>query len=53
MNSVSGSADAKWNFEGERPFEDMSETGINLCAYFDAMSDEKLAAYDPAFTDEQ
>lgn len=42
-----------WNFEGEPPFEEMSETGINLCAYFDAMSDAKLKTYDAAFTDEQ
>jgi hypothetical protein len=42
-----------WNFESEPPFEEMSETGINLCAYFDAMSDAKLKTYDPAFTDEQ
>jgi hypothetical protein len=42
-----------WNFEGEPPFEEMSETGINLCAYFDAMSDAKLETYDAAFTDEQ
>ena len=42
-----------WNFEGEPPFEEMSETGLNLCAYFDAMSDAKLKTYDPAFTDEE
>lgn len=42
-----------WNFEGEPAFEEMSETGINLCAYFDAMSDAKLKTYDTAFTDEQ
>jgi hypothetical protein len=42
-----------WNFEGEPPFEEMSETGINLCAYFDAMSDAKLLSYDASCTDEQ
>jgi hypothetical protein len=42
-----------WNFEGEPPFEEMSETGLNLCAYFDAMSDVKLKTYDAAFTDEE
>jgi hypothetical protein len=40
-----------WNFEGEPPFEEMTETGINLCAYFDAMSDAKLETYDASFTD--
>ena len=42
-----------WNFEGEPPFEEMSETGINLCAYFDAMSDAKLRTYDPKFSDDE
>ena len=42
-----------WNFEGEPAFEEMSETGINLCAYFDAMSDAKLKTYEPSFTDEE
>ena len=46
-------AEPDWNFEGEPPFEEMSETGINLCAYFDAMPDAKLATWDPGFTDEQ
>jgi hypothetical protein len=46
-------AEPAWNFEGEPPFEEMSETGINLCAYFDAMSDAKLRTYEPSFTDEQ
>jgi hypothetical protein len=41
-----------WNFEGEPRFEEMSETGTNLCAYFDAMSDAKLRTYDPSFSDE-
>ncbi len=42
-----------WNFEGEPPFEEMSETGINLCAYFDAMPDTQLATYDASFSDDQ
>jgi hypothetical protein len=42
-----------WNFEGEPPFEEMSETGINLCAYFDAMSDAKLTTYDVELSDAQ
>lgn len=42
-----------WDFESEPRFEEMSETGINLCAYFDAMPDAKMRTYDPAFTDEQ
>jgi hypothetical protein len=42
-----------WNFEGEPPFEEMSETGINLCAYFDAVSDAKLKTFNPNFTDEE
>jgi len=43
----------RWNFEDEPPFEERTEAGINLCAYFDAMPDGKLRAYDPGFTDEQ
>ena len=31
----------------------MDETDINLRAYFSRMSDEKLAEYDPTWTDEQ
>lgn len=42
-----------WNFEGEPPFEEMSETGINLCAYFDAMSDAKLRTYRATFSDDE
>lgn len=41
-----------WNFEGEAPFEARTEAGINLCAYLDAMPDEKLLTYDPAMSDE-
>ena len=42
-----------WNFEGEKPFPEMSETGVNLCAYFDAMPDAKLRTWDPGFTDDE
>ena len=41
----------RWNFEGEPPFEPRTEAGINLCAYFDAMPDEKLKTYDPSMSD--
>ncbi len=51
MSQLSANEPA-WDFESEPPFEPMSETGINLCAYFDAMPDAKLATYDPDFTDE-
>lgn len=44
-------AEPTWAFESEPPFEEMSETGVNLCAYFDAMSDEKLQTYDPTLSD--
>ena len=42
-----------WNFEGEPPFEPRTEAGINLCAYFDAMPDAKLRAFDPGMSDEE
>ena len=42
-----------WNFEGEPPFEPRTEAGINLCAYFDAMPDAKLTAFDPGMSDEE
>src|SRR5690349_1669556 len=45
-------SEPKWNFEGEPPFEERSEAGINLCAYFDAMPDAKLRAYNPVFSNE-
>ena len=41
----------RWNFEGEPPFEPRTEAGINLCAYFDAMPDSMLLAFDPAMSD--
>jgi hypothetical protein len=43
----------KWNFEGEPPFEERTEAGINLCAYFDAMPDAKLKTYDPNMSDDE
>lgn len=43
----------RWAFELEPPFEEMSEAGINLCAYFDAMPDSKLRTWNPDFTDEE
>ena len=42
-----------WNFEGSKPFAEMSETGVNLCAYFDAMPDDKLKTWRSAFSDEE
>lgn len=43
-----------WNFEKE-PWigEEPDETSYNLRAYFDRMSEEKLASYDPSLDDEQ
>lgn len=46
-------AEPNWNFEGEPKFEPMSETGINLCAYFDAMPDAKLKTWNPGFSDDE
>ena len=43
----------RWNFEGEPPFEPRTEAGINLCAYFDAMPDDKLKDYNPTMSDEE
>lgn len=52
--SEDGAADeVAWDFQSEPPFEEMSETGMNLCAYFDAMSDAKLRTYDPTFDDDR
>jgi hypothetical protein len=48
---MSQPSEPAWNFEGEPPFEEMSEVGINLCAYFDAMSDAQLRTFDPTFSD--
>jgi hypothetical protein len=46
-------SEPSWNFEGEPPFEPRTEAGINLCAYFDAMPDAKLRAFDPGFSDKE
>ncbi|MDP8980131.1 MAG: hypothetical protein M3O35_06025 [Acidobacteriota bacterium] len=42
-----------WNFEQEPWNEPHDETGINLRAYFDRMSDEKMVQYSPAWSDDQ
>jgi hypothetical protein len=42
-----------WNFEEEPWAENHDETAINLRAYFDRMRDEKMAQYDPNWTDGQ
>lgn len=41
-----------WNFEQSPSSEPLDETGMNLRAYFDLMADEKMAQYDPSWTDE-
>lgn len=46
-------SEPNWNFEGEQAFGPMTETGVNLCAYFDAMPDEKLLTYKPEFSDDE
>jgi hypothetical protein len=52
MNEIRTKGPA-WNFEGEPPCEEMSETGSNLCVYFDAINDTHLKRYAPKTTDEQ
>jgi hypothetical protein len=42
-----------WNFEQEPNDEPLDETGINLRAYFDRLSDEKIQQYRRDWTDEQ
>jgi hypothetical protein len=42
-----------WNFEQYPTDEPMDETGVNLRAYFDRMSDEKIRQYDPSWADEE
>jgi hypothetical protein len=42
-----------WNFEQYPTDEPMDETGVNLRAYFDRMTDEKMRQYDPSWTDDQ
>jgi len=41
-----------WNFEQEPFNEPYDETSINLRAYFDRISDEKMREYDLSWTDE-
>lgn len=43
----------RWNFEQEPYADPPDETAVNLRAYLDRIPDEKLAQYDPAWTDEQ
>ena len=42
-----------WNFEQEPWDRPHDETDVNLRAYFDRMSDEKMLQYRPEWTDEQ
>ena len=43
----------RWNFEQEPYSAGSDETDINLRAYFDRMPDEKMLAYNPAWSDEE
>jgi hypothetical protein len=44
----------RWNFEqSAHDPEGDDETSVNLRAYIDRIPDEKLAAYSPAFTDDE
>jgi hypothetical protein len=42
-----------WNFEQEPFDQPVDETSINLRAYFDRMSDEKMQEFQAEWTDEQ
>jgi len=42
-----------WNFEQEPSIEPLDETSINLRAYFDRMSDEKMRQYRADWGDAQ
>ena len=42
-----------WNYEQEPGDGRLDETGVNLRAYFDRMTDEKMQQYRSAWTDEQ
>ncbi|MEK6322229.1 MAG: hypothetical protein AABN33_11150 [Acidobacteriota bacterium] len=42
-----------WNFEQDPSDEPMDETSVNLRAYFDRMSDDKMQQYSPSWSDEQ
>jgi hypothetical protein len=48
-----GEQQPEWNFEQEPYGPGADETDINLRAYFDRMADEKMRAFDMAWTDEQ
>ncbi|MGE0408233.1 MAG: hypothetical protein AB7P23_03100 [Amphiplicatus sp.] len=45
--------EAEWDFEAHAPFRQMTETGVNLCAYFDAVPQSKMITYSPFMTDEE
>ena len=45
--------DPSIDYEHLPPGKAMDETDINLRTHFSMMSDEKLATYDPTWTDEQ
>lgn len=42
-----------WNFEQDPSNEPMDETSVNLRAYFDRMSDDKMQQYSASWNDEQ
>ena len=42
-----------WNFEQDPSNEPMDETSVNLRAYFDRMSDDKMQQYSASWSDEQ
>ena len=42
-----------WNFEQDPTDERMDETGYNLRAYFDRMTDDKLRQYSRSWNDQQ
>lgn len=42
-----------WNYEQEPYAPGADETDINLRAYLDRIPDEKILAYNPAWTDEE
>jgi len=42
-----------WNFEQEPSDEPMDETSVNLRAYFDRMSDDKMRQYSPEWSDDR
>lgn len=42
-----------WNFEQEPTTERLDETDVNLRAYFDRMSDDKMQEYSTVWSDSQ